>query len=347
MKNLRKYFTKPMVFRHFYHTILQICYIPIKAPSMVVITIATNTTRHIIARSLCLFLLYTMLTSFLKCMPAAILIRCHLTLIGYPATFVGCPAALACKQQLRYTLYIKYNNCLVLYNHIPDNYILRKEINMIPIFSIIILILVGILTYQLRKTTNAQKEVEDNFWTREREANFVRPKDISNLCYITIPDGLLPLNIESDTEKEIATFIDKKMLNLTGMTNTDVKLEYGRQNFDKLSTYDDNFTQFIKLVPEYAKELMDANQVSDARNLLEFAVKNKADIRQIYQLLSSIYVDSGESGKINNLIAYAQNLDSLTKNMIINDMNAILNPDSADTTTIPENDSNVSNSTQE
>ena len=94
MKNLRKYFTKPMVFRHFYHTILQICYIPIKAPSMVVITIATNTTRHIIARSLCLFLLYTMLTSFLKCMPAAILIRCQLTLIGYPATFVGCPATL-------------------------------------------------------------------------------------------------------------------------------------------------------------------------------------------------------------------------------------------------------------
>lgn len=92
MKNLRKYFTKPMVFRHFYHTILQICYIPIKAPSMVVITIATNTTRHIIARSLCLFLLYTMLTSFLKCMPAAILIRCQLTLIGYPATFIGCPA---------------------------------------------------------------------------------------------------------------------------------------------------------------------------------------------------------------------------------------------------------------
>ena len=94
MKNLRKYFTKPMVFRHFYHTILQICYIPIKAPSMVVITIATNTTRHIIARSLCLFLLYTMLTSFLKFMPAAILIRCQLTLIGYPATFVGCPATL-------------------------------------------------------------------------------------------------------------------------------------------------------------------------------------------------------------------------------------------------------------
>lgn len=94
MKNLRKYFTKPMVFRHFYHTILQICYIPIKAPSMVVITIATNTTRHIIARSLCLFLLYTMLTSFLKCMPAAILICCRLTLIGYPATFIGCPPRL-------------------------------------------------------------------------------------------------------------------------------------------------------------------------------------------------------------------------------------------------------------
>ena len=139
MKNLRKYFTKPMVFRHFYHTILQICYIPIKAPSMVVITIATNTTRHIIARSLCLFLLYTMLTSFLKCMPAAILIRCHLTLIGCPATFTGCPATL-----IDYpATFTGYPPCL----RVSSNYAILYILNIITVW-IYIIIFQTIISYE-------------------------------------------------------------------------------------------------------------------------------------------------------------------------------------------------------
>ena len=77
---------------------------------------------------------------------------------------------------------------------------------MIPIFTIIIVIFLAILTFQLRKTTNAQEEVEEKFWAREREANATRRKDISNLDYITIPDGLFPLNLDSAVENQLAEF---------------------------------------------------------------------------------------------------------------------------------------------
>ena len=192
---------------------------------------------------------------------------------------------------------------------------------MIPIFTIIIVIFLAILTFQLRKTTNAQEEVEEKFWAREREANATRRKDISNLDYITIPDGLFPLNLDSAVENQLAELIGKKMLNLTGMTNTDLKLEYGVQNLDELTSYDDNFAEFIKFAPDYAKELIAAGQTDDARNILEFAVNNLADSRAIFDILSSIYVEAGETSKIPQLISLAKKLDSLSKNIILDDLN--------------------------
>ena len=192
---------------------------------------------------------------------------------------------------------------------------------MIPIFTIIIVIFLAILTFQLRKTTNAQEEVEEKFWAREREANATRRKDISNLDYITIPDGLFPLNLDSAVENQLAELIGKKMLNLTGMTNTDLKLEYGVQNLDELTSYDDNFAEFIKLAPDHAKELIAAGQTDDARNILEFAVNNLADSRAIFDILSSIYVEAGETSKIPQLISLAEKLDSLSKNIILDDLN--------------------------
>lgn len=192
---------------------------------------------------------------------------------------------------------------------------------MIPIFTIIIVIFLAILTFQLRKTTNAQEEVEEKFWAREREANATRRKDISNLDYITIPDGLFPLNLDSAVENQLAGLIGKKMLNLTGMTNTDLKLEYGVQNLDELTSYDDNFAEFIMLAPDYAKELIAAGQTDDARNILEFAVNNLADSRSIFDILSSIYVEAGETSKIPQLISLAKKLDSLSKNVILDDLN--------------------------
>ena len=85
------------------------------------------------------------------------------------------------------------------------------------------------------------------------------------------------------------------MLNLTGLTNTDLKLEYGAANLDALCEYDNHFTTFVQTIPIYARELIDAGQTEDARELLELAVSYHADASVIYTMLADIYQQNGQA----------------------------------------------------
>ena len=51
------------------------------------------------------------------------------------------------------------------------------------------------------------------------------------------------------------------------------------------------------------------------------AVNNLADSCSIFDILSSIYVEAGETSKIPQLISLAEKLDSLSKNAILDDLN--------------------------
>ena len=178
-------------------------------------------------------------------------------------------------------------------------------------------------TYRLRKTSGDQREIERRFWERERKANATRRRDISNLEYINIPADLFPLNLGTETEKSLEALSQKQMLNLTGKSNTDLKLEYGLPNLEHLSECDDNFSELVRLLPEYVDELLEAGQKEDAQRILEFAVEIKADSRKIFNRLAQMYVDQGQDSRIDELIKIAQELDSLSKHVIISDLNML------------------------
>ena len=67
------------------------------------------------------------------------------------------------------------------------------------------------------------------------------------------------------------------------MTNTDLKLKYGILNFKKLSEYDDNFTKFVSMLPDYYNRLKEAGYESLGNALLELAVEQllTEDIRVV------------------------------------------------------------------
>jgi thioredoxin-like negative regulator of GroEL len=92
------------------------------------------------------------------------------------------------------------------------------------------------------------------------------------------------------------------MLNLTGKTNTDLKLEYGPANLEALTQFDDNFTEFVKTVPVYAKELIDNGQTDEAKELLELAVSYQADASAVYTTLADLYSEAGQSALIDSLV---------------------------------------------
>ncbi|MGN0415723.1 MAG: hypothetical protein ACI4FX_09550 [Agathobacter sp.] len=192
------------------------------------------------------------------------------------------------------------------------------------VFLASFIIFVLILNYFIHKSNNSRQDSEDSFWDREQKANFTRRKDISNLNYITIPPEIIPENLHTDSEKKLKELTTQKMLNLTGMTNTDLKLQYGAANLEALSEYDNHFTTFVQTVPVYAKELTEAGQTKEAQALLEFAVSCRADSRSIFTQLADLYRQSGQADLIHGLIDSAEKLPSLDGPVIAEKLKAYL-----------------------
>ena len=187
---------------------------------------------------------------------------------------------------------------------------------MFPFLAIFITFCL-ILTYYIRKNDADQQKIQDEFWEKERLANAVRKKDISKLDYITIPFEKIPVKLDSSTEKKLYELAQKPMLNLTGISNTDLKLTYGTANIHALSEYDTNFSDFVALLPEYVEELLSAGHVDSAQVLLEFAIACNADSRRLYEQLALIYKENNQLDKIPELSLQASQLPDLTQKAVL------------------------------
>lgn len=193
---------------------------------------------------------------------------------------------------------------------------------MFPFLAIFITFCL-VLTYYIRKSDTSQQKVNDEFWEKERRANTVRKQDISKLDYITIPFEKIPQKLDTLVEKKFFALAEKPMLNLTGISNTDLKLQYGTANINILSEYDANFIEFVSLLPEYVDELLEAGLTETAQILLEFAVNCKADSRKIYAQLANIYLSNNQTEKIQTLMEASNELPELTKKAIQKDLSTM------------------------
>ncbi|MBP3677939.1 MAG: hypothetical protein J6I97_06290 [Agathobacter sp.] len=162
---------------------------------------------------------------------------------------------------------------------------------MFPFLAIFIVFCL-VLAFYIRRNDASQQKVLDDFWEKEHQSNAVRKKDISKLDYITIPLDKIPVKLCTSTEEAFFALAEKPMLNLVGISNTDLKLQYGTANLEILSEYDNNFIDFVALLPDYATELIEVGEKETARMLLEFAVSVNADSRKIDRLLESLENES-------------------------------------------------------
>ncbi|SER97019.1 hypothetical protein [Lachnobacterium bovis] len=193
---------------------------------------------------------------------------------------------------------------------------------MFPCLTIFI-IFIAILTYQIHKSDAKQAEVESAFWQKEYEANATRKADISTLNYISIPLERFPPILNTKAENEFRSLSEKKIINFSGMTNTELKLKYGVGNLEILSEYENNYNQLITTILEYADDLIDTNHIDNAIELLEFGVSINADVGIIYTKLADIYKSSGKTEKIPDLINKASSLQMITKDSLVQKLEAI------------------------
>lgn len=191
-----------------------------------------------------------------------------------------------------------------------------------PFFASFIIFLIW-LSYEISKSRRLGEKAQDIYWEREAAANSTRRKPLDHLDYIVIPFDSLPMETMKEDEKvmefhqTLHDLAESPIVNFTGLSNTDLKLEYGAPNIDLLMRYDQSYTILVRTLQQWAEKLYQAGHTAEAKQILEFSISTNTDVSGSYRLLAGIYSKEGETGKIRELTDRAQRLKSASRNIIV------------------------------
>lgn len=192
------------------------------------------------------------------------------------------------------------------------------------------LLLCAVVLYTTKRSDKASELAEKKFWDKEYRANSTRKKSLDSLHYITIPESILQMHPVSTTEeirdylKDLQDLSALPIVNLTGISNTDLKLTYGTANITVLTEYDSHYTNMVTILHKLAQCLVNAGEMQLAKEVLEFAVSTGTDVSKSYYLLASIYQQEGTPDKIQKLIHSASSLNTMMKDSIIHKLEEML-----------------------
>lgn len=175
----------------------------------------------------------------------------------------------------------------------------------------------------LRKNTQIMEKEQESFWQKERAANSVRKKPLDNLDYITIPLEQLPTtsheedSVVRECVETLITLSECKIVNLTGISNTDLKLTYGTANITVLTEYDQSYTLLVTTLQKWADKLYALEDFSSAKTVLEYAVSVNSDVTKTYLMLAEIYSRQGTPERIQELVTAAGKLNTPSGRIIL------------------------------
>lgn len=180
-----------------------------------------------------------------------------------------------------------------------------------------------VISYTIKKQAKKERSAEKDFWARESQANSVRRKSLDDLNYITIPLERFPTHLMNDNRdvmeciEILESLSSQKIVNLTGWSNTDLKLEYGTANITLLTEYDQNYTLLVRTLQKWADVLIEAGHQYEATSLMEFAVSTNTDVSSTYYRLADYWAAMGDREQIERLIKVAEGLRSANRNAIV------------------------------
>ena len=214
-----------------------------------------------------------------------------------------------------------------------------------PIFLLFVILFAMWIRYEIKKNSQIESDNKTSFIERERQANFARRADITNLDYVSVPLASLPFSdsydevkssykLSSDIdagikseiltcEKNVIALSQKKILNLNGLSNTDIKMQYGVANLQILIQYDENFSKLSRTLAKWGKLLFDSGELAAAEKVLSYAVTCKSDIEDVFITLAKIYHQTDNELGISDLVKSCDCFDELRRENIINQITSV------------------------
>ncbi len=195
-----------------------------------------------------------------------------------------------------------------------------------PIFFTFVLLSI-IFMLNIRRSTRRMKKNREDFWAKEIRANSVRRKPLDNVDFITVPYDELPMDTVTDDDiikectDQLYALKGEPIANFTGITNTDLKLEYGAPNITTLSKADTNFTLLVRTLNSFAGRLHELGHDPEALTILEYAIKIHSDVSSSYYLAARLYFEAGDTKKIGWLKRNAEALNTIMVTPILRKLN--------------------------
>ncbi len=207
----------------------------------------------------------------------------------------------------------------------------------ILLLPLIITIWAWIIKHNANKERSKDKPSIRSYLDRESAANSVRRQDISNLPYIHAPIDSFPFDITlndkkkqfqiENYKKEIIHVAQNPMLNLIGVSNTELKEQYGPANLEILSYYDQNYTRYMRSLYLYAQGIYE-EYPSEAVSILTYCIETGTDISGIYELLGTYYIQHGRTTELEQLYTRIPDTTSISGKMIISKLDRLKNNES-------------------
>lgn len=195
----------------------------------------------------------------------------------------------------------------------------------IPLFASLILCCIW-LAFAISRSRKRAEQTERDFWEREAQADNTRKKPLDELNFVEIPYEQLPFSVlpddsalsdaVADCHRILNGFREKKAVNLTGISNTDLKLTYGAPNLELLTGYDENYTLLVRTMQKWADLLIKAGFTKEAVLIMEFCIDTHTDISATYRTLAGIYREENRPDKIEHLRETADSLNSIMRQPI-------------------------------
>ncbi len=198
-----------------------------------------------------------------------------------------------------------------------------------PLFTTIVIV-AGFIFVFMKITSEKPGDGIRSFREKERRADSTLKKPLDDLPFIEVPLDSIPSPEPAINEKcaailaELNALAGKKIVNLTGISNTDLKLTYGAPNLPILTEYDQNFTSLCMNLHELGCEYKLAGHEDEAIATFNVAVNVGTDISGTYTTLAEMYAERGLYVEIQRLINCADNIRSLTRTSTIKKLQNIL-----------------------
>jgi hypothetical protein len=156
---------------------------------------------------------------------------------------------------------------------------------------------------QSARAKRKRDKITQQFLLEDDKANTVRKRPLDAELFFTADLSKLPPLPEGDPHK-VERAVNRKMIRFTKhFSNVELKQRYGRLQLEFIAHYEENFSDYLRALTNWAESLILAENPHDALRILEHAINLGSEFRKTYKYAADLYANQKNAEKLEELLS--------------------------------------------